>query len=77
MFLNDIVVEEDGMQNENDFAIGAQTNKTGLMYVSAPGVSEKRLWVNKIKEAKSQYLKTEQQYLQRQRSSKLIYLISS
>lgn len=57
------------MQNESDFAIGVQNNKAGLMYISAPGVSEKRLWVNKIKEAKSKYLKTEQQYLQRQRSS--------
>lgn len=71
IFLNEIVVEEESMQTENDFAIGAQNNKSGLMYVSAPGVSEKRLWVNKIKEAKNKYLKTEQQYLQRQRSSKL------
>ncbi|ODM95301.1 Intersectin-2 [Orchesella cincta] len=71
LFLNEILVEEDGMQNENDFAIGVQTNKSGMMYITAPGVSEKRLWINKIKEAKNQYLKTEQQYLQRQRSKKI------
>ncbi len=42
------------------------------MYVTSPGISEKRLWLKSIREAKKRYLHTEQQYLQKQKSSKYI-----
>lgn len=70
VFLNEIFVEETVNENENDFAIGTEESKGTLMFLTAPGISEKRLWLNSIRDAKKKYLLTEQQYLQRQKSSK-------
>lgn len=70
LFLNEIWIEESVSENENEFAVGIENNKGSWMYVTAPGISEKRLWLKSIREAKKRFLLTEQQYLQRQKSSK-------
>jgi len=68
--LNQITVEEAPTETENEFVIGVENNRASWMFLLAPGLSEKRLWVKNIREAKKQYIQTEQQYLQRQKSSK-------
>ncbi|XP_021964596.1 intersectin-2 isoform X1 [Folsomia candida] len=70
LFLNEIWIEESVSENENEFAVGIENNKGSWMYVTAPGISEKRLWLKSIREAKKRFLLTEQQYLQRQKSKK-------
>jgi hypothetical protein len=77
IFLNEITAEENASENENEFVIGLENNRTSWMYLLAPGVTEKRLWVKNIREAKKRYIQTEQQYLQRQKSSKTIYFHST
>jgi hypothetical protein len=74
LFLNEIWIEETVSENENEFAVGVENHKASWMYVVAPGSSEKRLWLKSIREAKKKYLHTEQQYLQRQKSSNFTHL---
>jgi len=62
-------VEEDGGLTDAEFTIRSD-KKTYQMVVAAPSVTEKRLWVKSILEAQKSYHRVQQQYLQRQQSSK-------
>jgi hypothetical protein len=66
LFLNSLSIKEAEMLNEAEFIIRTGNNQ---MYVIAPGISEKRLWVRSINEAIKKYHQVQQQFLQKQRSS--------